>query len=253
MMQEKDDTRLAILRAAKTEFAGKGFSGARMSSIAEKAKANQALIHYYFGSKENLYKEVLASLFGPEKCTGDTELQHTWQITTKQKLFLVLHIVAKIHLLAPDREGHRIFLWEIAEGRNFIRPFIDKFMVPRIESMLNIIEKGISEGVFQTPSPLLSVMNLFMLLDGIEAQTTFFEGTKFEPIMTPDEKEKTFYDYTITTFFKSITPDGMIAEIPTVPADLLAFVDSLLAKMFESSDSEFSCKLMSQIIALLKA
>lgn len=253
MIQEKDDTRLAILRAAKTEFSEKGFSGARMSCIAEKAKANQALIHYYFGSKENLYKEVLASLFGPEKCAGDPEFRHTWQISTQQKLFLVLHIIAKIHILAHDREGHRIFLWEIAEGRHFIRPFIDKYMVPRIESMLNIIEKGISEGVFQTPSPMLSVMNLFMLLDGIEAQTSFFEGTKFEPIMTKEEKEKTFYDYTITTFFKSIAPDGKAAEIPAVPDDLLAFVDDLLVKMLESSDSEFSCKLMSQIIALLKA
>ena len=53
------ETRERIIFAAKKEFAEKGFDGARMGAIAKRAKANQALIHYYFDNKENLYKEIL--------------------------------------------------------------------------------------------------------------------------------------------------------------------------------------------------
>ena len=126
MIKEKDDTRRAILTAAKTEFADKGFSGARMSSIAVKSSANQALIHYYFGSKENLYKEVLDSLFGPEEHSTESKSPPQWNLTTPQKLYVMTYFVAQLHIRAIDHEGHRIFIWEIAEGRKFLRPFIEK-------------------------------------------------------------------------------------------------------------------------------
>lgn len=48
-----------ILRAAREEFAHKGFAGARVESISQKADINKAMIFYYFHSKENLYKEII--------------------------------------------------------------------------------------------------------------------------------------------------------------------------------------------------
>jgi TetR/AcrR family transcriptional regulator len=53
------DTRESLLDAATEAFAGKGFSGARVDEIADRAKANKAMIYYHFGSKEGLYKAVL--------------------------------------------------------------------------------------------------------------------------------------------------------------------------------------------------
>ena len=52
-----------ILEAAKSEFIEKGFDGARMQKIAERAEINKALLHYYFRSKENLFKAVFQSVF----------------------------------------------------------------------------------------------------------------------------------------------------------------------------------------------
>jgi TetR/AcrR family transcriptional regulator len=50
-----DQTRKRILRAAVQEFSTHGLSGARTDRIAEAAKANKALLYYYFKSKQGLY------------------------------------------------------------------------------------------------------------------------------------------------------------------------------------------------------
>ena len=54
----------AILAAARREFAARGFSGARMEAIARAAGCNKAMLFYYYSSKENLYRAVLARALG---------------------------------------------------------------------------------------------------------------------------------------------------------------------------------------------
>ena len=53
------DTEKRILSAARREFIAKGQDGARMQIIADQAGVNKALLHYYYRSKENLYRKVL--------------------------------------------------------------------------------------------------------------------------------------------------------------------------------------------------
>ncbi|GAC1045211.1 TetR/AcrR family transcriptional regulator [Rhizobium sp. No.120] len=52
------DYRDLILDAAELIFADEGFAGSKMRDIANRAGVNQALIRYYFGSKEDLFDEV---------------------------------------------------------------------------------------------------------------------------------------------------------------------------------------------------
>jgi TetR/AcrR family transcriptional regulator len=51
-----------ILAAAERIFAERGLTGARTEHIAAAAKANKAMLYYYFGSKEQLYRAVLEHL-----------------------------------------------------------------------------------------------------------------------------------------------------------------------------------------------
>lgn len=53
------ETKRRILEAAVAEFAGKGFDGARLGTIARNAGVQQALIHHYFADKEGLHAEVV--------------------------------------------------------------------------------------------------------------------------------------------------------------------------------------------------
>jgi len=58
------DTEKRILTAARTVFVRRGTSGARMQEIAEEAGVNQALLHYYFRSKERLSEAVFTEVAG---------------------------------------------------------------------------------------------------------------------------------------------------------------------------------------------
>lgn len=52
-----------IYEAARRIFILKGMDGARMQEIADEAGINKALLHYYFRSKENLFKAVFKDTF----------------------------------------------------------------------------------------------------------------------------------------------------------------------------------------------
>jgi TetR/AcrR family transcriptional regulator len=56
--RDPERTRARILDAAKVEFGAKGYAGARVSDIANRAGVNKQLISYYFGGKEGLYTEM---------------------------------------------------------------------------------------------------------------------------------------------------------------------------------------------------
>src|ERR1700728_1025364 len=53
-----------ILEAALMAFARDGFDGASLPKIAEIARVGHPLIHYYFGSKDNLWRETVEYAFG---------------------------------------------------------------------------------------------------------------------------------------------------------------------------------------------
>ncbi|MFC5908548.1 TetR/AcrR family transcriptional regulator [Streptacidiphilus monticola] len=53
------DTRRAVLEAARAEFAAHGYEKASMRGIARAADVNAALLHHYFGSKDQLFLAAL--------------------------------------------------------------------------------------------------------------------------------------------------------------------------------------------------
>jgi AcrR family transcriptional regulator len=59
VVRDREATKAKLLEAALTEFATHGIAGARVDRIAAKAGCNKAMIYAYFGSKEELFEEVL--------------------------------------------------------------------------------------------------------------------------------------------------------------------------------------------------
>ncbi len=53
------DTRAAILTAARASFAGSGFAGTTIRAVATSAGVDPALVHHYFGSKDQLFLAAL--------------------------------------------------------------------------------------------------------------------------------------------------------------------------------------------------
>ena len=57
--RDAERTRAEILDVATSEFADRGFAGARVDEIAAKTSTTKRMIYYYFGGKEQLYVAVL--------------------------------------------------------------------------------------------------------------------------------------------------------------------------------------------------
>ena len=52
-------TREKIYRAGAAEFLERGFDGARVERIVQRAGVNKRMLYHYFGNKEGLYREIL--------------------------------------------------------------------------------------------------------------------------------------------------------------------------------------------------
>ncbi|GAB2734028.1 TetR/AcrR family transcriptional regulator [Amycolatopsis magusensis] len=61
--RDKDRTRADILAVATSEFADKGYTGARVDEIAARTSTTKRMIYYYFGGKEQLYVAVLEQAY----------------------------------------------------------------------------------------------------------------------------------------------------------------------------------------------
>jgi TetR/AcrR family transcriptional regulator len=102
--RDAERTRQRIVDAALAEFAAKGFAGARIRSIADRAGVNSQLISYYFGGKEGLYHEIL----------------HRWHQREagieEQDLTLGDAVAAYLQAGFDQPELMRIFIWEGLTG-----------------------------------------------------------------------------------------------------------------------------------------
>ncbi|RKE38023.1 TetR family transcriptional regulator [Paraburkholderia sp. BL23I1N1] len=61
--KQAQDTRAKILKAAIKVFAKQGFASGRVESISKAARSHDRMIYYYFGSKEQLFVEVLETIY----------------------------------------------------------------------------------------------------------------------------------------------------------------------------------------------
>jgi AcrR family transcriptional regulator len=59
------DTREAILAAAQEAFADRGFDAASIRAIAAAAGVDPALVHHYFGTKDQLFLDAMQAPFDP--------------------------------------------------------------------------------------------------------------------------------------------------------------------------------------------
>ena len=53
------DTRAAILAAARSRFAEHGYAGTTIRAVATDAGVDAALVHHYFGTKDELFLAAL--------------------------------------------------------------------------------------------------------------------------------------------------------------------------------------------------
>jgi AcrR family transcriptional regulator len=118
----KTNTKDKIIQAAYKEFSEKGFDGARMQKIAERAKINKAMLHYYFKDKETLYETVIEYfhlLFNEIIAEKNVE-------ANTRKAFLKQTIDAYYHIFFEYPDFKKIFIQELASGLKTMKKIYSK-------------------------------------------------------------------------------------------------------------------------------
>lgn len=104
--------REAILAAAEEEFSAAGFGGARAERIAARAGVNKALPFYHFGSKSDLYNEIVCRAW---RRLGEALIARADSTTESCAKFSLL-LDNLFNFMANDHSGLRLLVRDLLDN-----------------------------------------------------------------------------------------------------------------------------------------
>jgi len=150
------DSRGAILRAAAIEFAERGYDAAGTDRIAARARVNKAMLYYHFGSKRELYLDLVrdmvrtvgsrARAIADGAGTAEDKLD-TW-------------IAAIVEEAAARPWFASIMLRELVAGAPHFDAHTFQLMNDVFAAVRDILAQGQREGVFRQVDPLLTHLTI---------------------------------------------------------------------------------------------
>lgn len=109
-----------ILLAAEKVFAEKGYGGTAMADIAEQAELPRSNLHYYFSTKDELYRAVLLDLL--EVWKQDAQC---FEVFDDPRVVLSSYIRAKMNHSRSRPYGSKVWANEIIHGAPMLGETLD--------------------------------------------------------------------------------------------------------------------------------
>lgn len=163
MKKDSPQSRKKILVAAQKEFAARGFSGARMEAIADRAGINKAMLFYYFSSKEKLYQTILNGVVS--KFFSEISRIVTPKLTPA--LFMEKFPALYIHLVASHPDFVRIVVFDLIHNPENIcgvmAPIIAEKTSFQPHPLFELIQRWHKQGLVSESDPLHFMMNIIAL------------------------------------------------------------------------------------------
>ncbi|HEY9012151.1 MAG TPA: TetR/AcrR family transcriptional regulator [Devosia sp.] len=146
--RDAERTKAEILKAARDEFSEQGFTGARVDSIAARAKANKRLLYHYFGNKEALYSAVLLDAYH-EIRRGERELRIS-QYDPVEAVDRIIRFTFRHFLANPWFP--RLLAVENLQNARFVKQIknVEEIRSPIVGELREIVKRGHEEGIFRT-------------------------------------------------------------------------------------------------------
>ena len=138
-----------ILSAAERVFARAGFGGATMATIAEASGLPKANLHYYFGSKEVLYRAVLARILSDwlvptHGITADAE----------PRAAIEQYIRAKMALSAQRPDGSKVFANELLHGAPVVHTLLSTELRQMVLQKAAVVQSWVDAGRMAPVDPI---------------------------------------------------------------------------------------------------
>lgn len=146
--ERRQESETLILSAAEKVFAEAGFGGATMQLIADVAGLPKANLHYYFPTKEKLYRQVVQNIFqiwlqaadifdqadGPAEGIGG-------------------YIDAKMEISRRYPAGSKVWASEVMHRAPVIQDYLETTLMEWTEGRAQIIDRWIKEGRMDPVDP----------------------------------------------------------------------------------------------------
>jgi len=184
-----DDMQQKIIEAAHTLFLEKGYMATSTVDIAKKVGCNQALVHYYFRTKQNLFKQIYLQYVNAlmqlgkkniEQCTSVVDLVHE-----------IIHLYFTFFSQYPNVPY--FFVNELtvsSEHRKMVQEcFIDNQMrIMLFNQLTQLIRNDIAAGKIRDVNPYALIQNIVSLV-----LTSFLALPLYNDFISSDEADKQAY------------------------------------------------------------
>lgn len=137
-----------ILRAAEKTFALHGFRGTTTESIAAEAGLPKANVHYYFGTKANLYREVLKGIL-----EDWMQAAAAFEADDDPERALRSYITAKMEFSRQRPYGSRVWASEIMRGAPVMERFLGTTLKAWVNARVKTIRSWIDAGRIRAVDP----------------------------------------------------------------------------------------------------
>jgi len=147
-MEIRQANEALILQAAEKVFAEAGFGGATMQLIADMAGLPKANLHYYFATKEDLYRRVVQNIFeiwlhaaeAMDAAPGPVE-------------GIGAYIEAKMEISRLHPNGSKVWAYEVMHGAPVIQDYLETTLRDWTAGRVNLIQRWIDEGKMARINP----------------------------------------------------------------------------------------------------
>src|SRR5688572_7630902 len=171
------DKREAILRAATSVFANKGFFNAKVADVAKAAGVADGTVYLYFKNKDDILHSIFDRAMEEFIAEGTRELAEIKRPEDK------LRRIAELHLerLSTDREMAIVFQVELRGSIKFMQEFSATGFAEYLDIIRSTIEEGQKSGSFRTDlKPVVCAKIFYGALD--EMVTNWILSNKSYPL-----------------------------------------------------------------------
>lgn len=162
MTSSKDNTtEQKILEAAEEIFHEKGYDGARMQEIADKATINKGLLHYYFKSKDLLFEAIFNAAL--RRMVTNLNSILLMENSLEEKIDLIID--AYMNMLARNSALPRFVINELNKDPDkFINKFLNENVKNVFSSFIASVQKEVDAGKIKPIDPRQLFMNIISMI-----------------------------------------------------------------------------------------
>jgi TetR/AcrR family transcriptional regulator len=181
---ENPATARRILAAAERHFAAEGMAGARTEEIASAARANKAMLYYYFGNKKRLHRAVLENLF--RQLSSAYTLPRN-EVSARERLRAL--VVGYFDFLATHPNYPRLVQRESMESTGNFPWIVRQYLRPFHNQLVRTIKEGIDAGEFRPVNPDHTALSILGMTTSYFAAAPILSEIMGHDLLLPDALE----------------------------------------------------------------